>query len=807
MTSNTPQWVEEPGFGLHYYAHNCGLSKFPSEVFDESRRNIVVIFMHGNNISEIPENISCLRHLKGLELNNNNLSTIPDNIGNLSQLEVLYLDRNPLIDLPVSLRRLKNLKTFTCDVIDGILEQDVRIGGDKTKIRKLFDKVFKRKVVRAYVAMAGACHAGKTATKMNLAGEPFDEHCESTVGGDMFVLDLDNWTIEHTARSDESGNKGIHTTRSISRTITASLDREESQQMFMAMLGIYILVVDLSLKLDDVVPHDLGGKKKTLREYTHGWMNSIHSHTTKVGQDQKSIKKNVIVIGTKIDKISKKTMEQRKRELEAFLRSMEAAVHIAWPIIPISNKPMQSPSPTGNPSDLSQSPSPGGNPNDALQSLKDKIKELVCQLSYEVSFNWLQFELLLNQKVVEETLRPVMKLAEVYEVGESMSLSKQEVDDVLKFFHSIRDILHFADDPDLRNDVIISPQWFIDLLRLFITHIPELPDEQKEALDTLISDLYDKLTTHGKLDVQLVEWVLKKNNRLEDKDILLRLFQQYDIIYPCSPQSGSEVTEYYMACLLKSEPENGFLSPSNSTSGPTLYLHFPRKYLPDGFFHQLVIRCIKKWQTAKLFYNDAWFDIGGKHILILSKRESDITLTVKTEPAGSIAVELQSSYGPEVREYVEDNMNILIKRYNPGLSYTPCLKCPCDKHDVLKITPDGKDRDDGCVDRSKDRCFEFSQMYMSDWSFWESSGEDCQSVITKLDVKSGCVSIECDLGKATSGIIERSDDKLNWIPIKTVKAKTGSYKDPGLQSQTIYYYRIHVEDDTSHGYTVSIKTE
>ncbi|XP_006821565.1 uncharacterized protein LOC102806296, partial [Saccoglossus kowalevskii] len=78
--------------------------------------------------------------------------------------------------------------------------------------------------------MAGACHAGKTATKMNLAGEPYDEKYDSTVGGDMFVLDLDNWTIEHTARSDESGNKGIHTTRSISRTITAPLDRKESQQ-------------------------------------------------------------------------------------------------------------------------------------------------------------------------------------------------------------------------------------------------------------------------------------------------------------------------------------------------------------------------------------------------------------------------------------------------------------------------------------------------------------------------------------------------------------------------------------------------
>ncbi|XP_077864554.1 uncharacterized protein LOC144350051, partial [Saccoglossus kowalevskii] len=243
----------------------------------------------------IPDNISCLRHLKELWLNDNNLRTIPDNIGNLSQLEWLDLHGNPLIDLPVSLRRLKNLRHFTCDVIDGIVEEDVRIWSNKTKIRKLFDKMFKRK------------------------------------------------------------------------------------------------------------------------EYIHGWMNSIHSHTTKEGQDLESIIQNVIVIGTKIDLISKDVMEQRKKELQDFLRTMEAAEHIAWPIIPISNKPMQSPSPGGNLIDSLQSPSPDGNQSDALQTLKDKIKELVCQLSHEVPFNWLLFELLLNQKVVEENLRPVMTLVKVYE--------------------------------------------------------------------------------------------------------------------------------------------------------------------------------------------------------------------------------------------------------------------------------------------------------------------------------------------------------------------------------------------------------
>uniref|UniRef100_A0ABM0MXI8 Protein lap1-like n=1 Tax=Saccoglossus kowalevskii TaxID=10224 RepID=A0ABM0MXI8_SACKO len=139
MTSSTSKWSPD---GETYIAADCGLNVFPPEVFDKSHRNVKGILLNGNNISEIPENISCLRHLEWLDLSDNNLGTIPDNIGNLSQLTYLSLKGNPLINLPMSLRRLKNLHTFTCDTIDGICEQNVRIWNNKTETRQLFDKIF-----------------------------------------------------------------------------------------------------------------------------------------------------------------------------------------------------------------------------------------------------------------------------------------------------------------------------------------------------------------------------------------------------------------------------------------------------------------------------------------------------------------------------------------------------------------------------------------------------------------------------------------------------------------------------------------
>nr|XP_002733781.1 PREDICTED: uncharacterized protein LOC100367918 [Saccoglossus kowalevskii] len=824
-----------------YIADRRGLRKIPDELLKPPIcHHVRVIDLNWNKIKDLPPNIGTLwTELRELWLGFNELRYIPESVCDLKKLEVLDVRFNKLERLTPSLTRLTNLKSFYCSQIEGVLLGHVWIVNNPSEFRKLWDRLFTQKtVIRAYIAMCGPYSAGKSSTKNHMVGVPFKIKCRSTKGGDVLSLNLDDWTIIHKARSKKSRGdfyKSPDTTRSTSRTIKIHVENKESlqassdgpsaeklrrveerirqvedtesidcdatildfagqhvyeisHQIFMAEKGLYILVVDLSKTLDDIYEHDMGSDNReeiTVKEYICGWMNSIHSHTA----DGDKVVENIIVVGTKTDLITEELVKSRVNELAKFLRTelMDPAKHIAWPIIYLSNKP-----------------SPDGKPSDGMKCLKAKIRDIVSKMMYKVSFEWLLFELRLNQSLIYQN-SSIMEMTDVYTIGEEISLCKEEVDKAIAFFHSTRDIIHFKGDSKVSSKVIVSPQWFIDLLRLVINHT--FPLAEKHDLSQENHILYDKLCTHGKLDVEWVRWVLNKEDRAGDEDILIKLFQLYDIIYPCPPESGSEVTEYYMACLMNRKAEPALLSPLNSTSSPTLCYHFDRRYLPNSLYHQLVIRCTKKWQYAKLFHKHTRFFIGNKHVLIMSMTKSDITLTVKTDPAGSKAVKLKSSYGPEVREYVENNLNDLIKRYNPGLSYTPCLKCSCGKH-ALKITPDGKDMDDGCVDRSKDGCIHTHEIYAYDWYYWDSSSKD-HPVIIKLDVKSDkTLSVEWNLGKETKGFLEISEDKREWKYVD-VNDTTGSYTFERLHSQTTYYCRVKVECDMLDigSYTVSADTK
>lgn len=63
-------------------------------------------------LTEIPDILGQLTHLKSLNLSNNQLSTIPDSIGQLAGLTSLNISSNLLIQLPDSLGKLKQLRSL-----------------------------------------------------------------------------------------------------------------------------------------------------------------------------------------------------------------------------------------------------------------------------------------------------------------------------------------------------------------------------------------------------------------------------------------------------------------------------------------------------------------------------------------------------------------------------------------------------------------------------------------------------------------------------------------------------------------------
>ena len=67
------------------------------------------LYLSGNQLEVLPDDISSLGKLMGLRISWNRLTSLPESIGKLTRLGTLILDGNNLVMLPVSLINCTNL--------------------------------------------------------------------------------------------------------------------------------------------------------------------------------------------------------------------------------------------------------------------------------------------------------------------------------------------------------------------------------------------------------------------------------------------------------------------------------------------------------------------------------------------------------------------------------------------------------------------------------------------------------------------------------------------------------------------------
>ncbi|XP_077987480.1 uncharacterized protein LOC144442084 [Glandiceps talaboti] len=333
-----------------------------------------------------------------------------------------------------------------------------------------------------------------------------------------------------------------------------------THQVFLASRVIYILVTDLTKALDDIISTNTEGPIRddwTVKEFLSFWMNSIHAHGTPEPDPSRGSKSErqmiksppVIIVGAKKDLLNKESStkeeehgHQRDREEEANKRLMaigdylrtntiKASDHIVAKIA-VDNKSRE-----------------GGRANDPMiEELRQLIKKLAEEHFFlgEIPVKWIHLELTLRKMTKE-----MMKLEDVYKIGEEIDLERSEVDKALKFYHSVGEILHFSEDPDLRETVILDMGWLVGLFKLVITQ----PSIYKQKLQTLprVHNLVEELFKSGRLHEELVDYILKDNRRREDKQVLLKIFEMYDIICekPKAPSEALQQSVYYLPYLLQ----------------------------------------------------------------------------------------------------------------------------------------------------------------------------------------------------------------------------------------------------------------
>ncbi|XP_006813096.1 uncharacterized protein LOC102803322 [Saccoglossus kowalevskii] len=445
---------------------------------------------------------------------------------------------------------------------------------------------------------------GKSSTIRTLFGEPFVKKYTSTDGIKTYGLDIFSWIKR------DNNEYFCHMSEDEIKLLLGDI----IPLIFLVKKGLYIIVVDISKSLNDTIHYSEDLESFTedkVKDDVSLWVNSIYYHSIPEPDVMKSDTivsggSKFIIVCTKKDLVDdKQVVKQRMYEIKNHIRK-----HTPKPyremyagIFAITNKGGME----------------GVEADEEIPKLKNKIEELSTVFKDKQPCAQVRLELALRQMK-----KRTLPISEVYSKGKELGLDKEKVDKALRYYHGIREMIHFHEDAILKNVVIIDPPWLIDLLRIVVTQMPKY--RKRIDLSAELEEHCSKLFEHGLLHEEMVDIILVQENRMKDKDVLLRMYEKFNII--CrrrTTDSGKAV--YYMPCMLN----EGTLEPikSKHESAIPLYYHFGDNFLPDSVFHQLVVKCLNSWKDALLVRNAARINIPEfEMILDLWKEGCDIGMKV-----------------------------------------------------------------------------------------------------------------------------------------------------------------------------------
>ncbi|KAK3598936.1 hypothetical protein CHS0354_036252 [Potamilus streckersoni] len=441
-----------------------------------------------------------------------------------------------------------------------------------------------------------------------------------------------------------------------------------THQTFLTSRAIYLLVIDLSQQIKDLIKDDEcfldteGIKLCKVHDLIEIWMNSIHSCTP---SSQPGIP-YVILVGTHVDKIPENC---RQRVIDEYfvhiceiLSNKPAALHLV-DCITIDNTQV----------------------DPRLEQLKKRIFELAKQQPHwgeEKPARWLPLEqAIMTLKASGVKVAPLSLIEEINRSGSVRIENKDEMDLFLRFQHEMGTILYFSIE-GLRKKIVLDPQWLIDAQKSLITagtFINKTP---------AIVSKWCEFKKSGKLAHELIDavWSKEKNPEFHDnKDHILLLMEKLNII--ATPrtydQEGKEVKveNYFLApCMLSDATPREIISPKplpEMESSSVLCYVFIEQFLPAPIFHRLVAACVAHWPVAKknsgnlIYCGCCVFDLDLHHRLTVFSRNHVIFVRV-TIMGKTLSFQLCA----EVKEFITMTLSKIIGNLEQSLQFELHIQCP-----------------------------------------------------------------------------------------------------------------------------------
>lgn len=388
-----------------FIAHNNLLTELPD--WHGKFIGLEWLTVGDNKLIRIPTWIEQKKNLKSLDLSNCQLISIPGWINELTELENLWLMRNQLVNLPSSLARLEKLKQLELEEnpLNPALQSAYEQGLDAVKayLRSLEQNA--EPLYEAKLVLVGEGNVGKTTLLKALkgkAGEPPQKNEATTHGVEIDIHGLrlphpQNDGVEIQLNAWDFGGQDVY---------------RVTHQFFFSRRSLYLLVWEPRRGVQQCQVED--------------WLNMIR---LRVGDGARVlIVSTYSTSGGHIARIDKPVFKAQYGDMIVGFYEVDSLV-----------------------------PDPATGEMTGIAELKRAIAEHAAGLE--------QMGMLFNNdwKAARDELlardEPRISFGTFSGICAARGLSQIDADTLAHLMHDLGYIVHYSDDENLRDDVVLKPQW------------------------------------------------------------------------------------------------------------------------------------------------------------------------------------------------------------------------------------------------------------------------------------------------------------------------------------------------------------
>ncbi|XP_052774866.1 uncharacterized protein LOC128213275 isoform X2 [Mya arenaria] len=383
-----------------------------------------------------------------------------------------------------------------------------------------------------------------------------------------------------------------------------------THHFFFNKRSIYLLVMDMTKELDDVVEESksvagLVHEHFTSLDIFKFWLNSINMYSSIRDQEQEC-KPTVILIGTRRDQM-KGSEEHKEDKMHAFFNKAlshfpDSSIlkHVHFKKFLVNNQDTKHP---------------------VFDEIRNEVKKLAEVQPYwneKYPLKWIQLEKTFEQ--MREQGKVIVNLRDVEAANREnpAPLGSDELQLFLEMQHMYGNILYF-DTKELKTSVMLSPQWIIEVFKCFISH------KEKHVSPQLVKE-WQNYKECAILEPRLLEAIFEHSDRRirENADVVVEYMKHLDIIakpihwgdhdeqvkkevqddtsYVDPNNRGPICSKFYiLPCLLNAKKGDWeeITKPPVWLNTQALCFVFRDKFMPPAIFHRLLAFCIRTWEIAK----------------------------------------------------------------------------------------------------------------------------------------------------------------------------------------------------------------